>query len=100
MSMKSEELLVWYLALLRKNVREDASRLTPMTLVETDHQLVQEIVTGSEQEQRLHSQRIATLLKERNKHTRLLNNVIQILSAIGLCAAAAILLFFLRLQLS
>ena len=45
----SGELITWYLARLRNNARQSTldRRLTPLTLVETDRTLIQEIVMRS-----------------------------------------------------
>ena len=91
MEIKSEELLAWYLAMLRKNVRDEASQLTPMTLIETDNQLIQEIVISSQPGEKQRSLDILAQLKARNKGTRLLNHTILALAMIASVAALIIL---------
>lgn len=79
------ELITWYLARLRNNARQNSldRKLTPMTLVETDKTLIQEIVASSHMGIEQKSNKILKELRLQNKNIRLSQSLLILLSALG-----------------
>ena len=84
-SGSSGELITWYLARLRSNARQNSleRKLTPLTLVETDKNLIQEIVMQAHVGNEQRSADILKSLQEQNKGIRVAQNVLLILTALG-----------------
>jgi hypothetical protein len=90
----SGELITWYLARLRNNARQTSldRKLTPLSLVETDKTLIQEIVMNSHVG---HEQRSADILKnlrQDNRFIRQAQTVLLVLAVVGTFFLLAVLL--------
>lgn len=83
------ELITWYLARLRKNAQQSnrERKLTPMTLVETDRHLIQELVMSSQQDIEQRTSDILEAIKTKNKSLR---TCLTAVIAISLIAAAGL----------
>ncbi len=89
-SSNRAELISWYLARLRNNARGSSldRKLTPLTLVETDKSLIQEIVMQSQVN---HEQKYAQILEETKKANSAIRRSQQIMSLVIVIAALFIL---------
>lgn len=89
------ELITWYLARLRNNARQSTldRKLTPLTLVETDKTLIQELVMSSHMGQEQRSADALARLKVQNKGIRDSQNILIGLSLLASLALFALLLF-------
>src|SRR5882757_9124722 len=89
------ELITWYLARLRNNSRQSTldRKLTPLTLVETDRTLIQEIVMASHGGYEQKCKETLTALRKINKG---IHNSQAILVAVGVlgCLFLFSLVFF------
>jgi hypothetical protein len=81
----SGELITWYLARLRNNARQSSleRKLTPLTLVETDKTLIQELVMHAHAGYEQRSADILTALRQRNKGVRSAQIVLVVLAVLG-----------------
>lgn len=91
---RSGELITWYLARLRNNARQNSleRKLTPLTLVETDKTLIQEIVMQSHAG---YDQKAAVALKDLQRK----NNSIRTSQYVLMSIATATMIYFLYLCL-
>ncbi len=89
------ELITWYLATLRNNARKSntARKLTPLTLVETDRNLIQEIVMRSQGGYEQRSSEILKMLQDSNKLSRVAPIILSIIGAIGTLFMLALIFF-------
>ena len=89
------ELITWYLARLRNNARQTSldRKLTPLTLVETDKTLIQELVMNAHVG---HEQKCADILKalqKQNSGIRTCQNVLLILAVVCTILIFSLILF-------
>lgn len=89
------ELITWYLARLRKNAQQSnrERKLTPMTLVETDRHLIQELVMSSQQDIEQRTSDILEAIKTKNKSLRTCLTAVIAISMIAAAGLFSALLF-------
>lgn len=82
------ELITWYLARLRNNARQSSleRKLTPMTLVQTDKTLIQEIVASSHSGIEQKSRDLLLELQNQNRGIRISLNILMALVVAGTLA--------------
>ena len=90
------ELITWYLAKLRKNAQQITRerKLTPMTLVETDRHLIQELVMSSQLDVEQKTANVLETIQKQNKGIRDSLSALIVLTAI--VAAGLFVLAFLN----
>lgn len=89
------ELTEWYLARLRNNARQTSleRKLTPMTLVETDKNLIQEIVASSQPGYEARFSEVLAKVQSANWGIRFAQNALCLMSFIGILIIVVIYLF-------
>lgn len=89
------DLITWYLARLRNNARQSAleRKLTPLTLVETDKTLIQEIVASTHVGLEQKSSDLLKILRTEHTNIRLSQNLLMVLTALGTICLVSIILF-------
>ena len=89
------DLITWYLARLRNNARQSSleRKLTPLTLVQTDRNLIQEIVASSHVGHEQKSAGVLKTLRLQNQGIRVSQNILLLLTGLGAIVLLALVLF-------
>lgn len=87
------DLITWYLARLRNNARQSSleRKLTPLTLVQTDKHLIQEIVMQSHVSYEKKCSEVLQQLQTQNQNIRTTQTVLLVLTVLGALALLVLL---------